>query len=311
MRNIVVAVNQGVPIRVSDLAEVQLGYVPRLGMVKFAKDGDTVEGIVLMRRGQNPVEVLARVRERIKDLNTSGLLPQGLNMEAFYDRQNLLDMTTHTVVHTLSIGMVLVFIVLYIFLGHLRAAAVTAVVIPLALCVPFIAMLDLGIPANLISLGAIDFGVIADAAVIVVENIIRRMEETAGNINQTIFNATSEVQKAMIYSTTISILVFSQLFFFGGVEGIIFKPMAMTMSFALFASIALSLIFVPAALSYLLKEKARPSPPRFCRLDPPVLPAAAQVIDPQAYADPRNRPHYDHGSPGHWPSSGNDLSADA
>ena len=262
IRNVVVAVNQGVPIRAADVAEVRIGNAPRLGMVQFNKEDDVVEGIVVMRRGGNASEVLARVREKIKELN-AGSLPPGTKIVPFYDRQNLLDLTTHTVGETFVIGIVLVVAVLYFFLANLRAAAIVSAVIPLALFVAFIGMLLFGIPANLISLGAIDFGLIVNAAVIIVENILRPLEEGRVEINEAIVDATSEVQRAMIFSTAIIVVAYSPLFVMGGVEGKIFEPMAFTMGLALVASIVLALTLVPAVASWLFKGGVRPHTPQF------------------------------------------------
>ncbi|MEI7611889.1 MAG: CusA/CzcA family heavy metal efflux RND transporter [Betaproteobacteria bacterium] len=264
IRNIVVTANQGVPIRVGDIAEVGTGNAPRLGQVQFDDKDDVVEGIVLMRRGGNATEMLTRIRQRIQEINVSGLLPEGLSIVPFYDRQNLLDLTTNTVKHALFFGISLVLIVLYTFLGNLRAALAVAAVIPLALCVSFTGMNMLNVPANLISLGAIDFGLIVDAAVIVIENVMRRMEEhrDEGPWNS-IIAASAEVQRAMIFSTCIIITAYSPLFIMDGVEGKIFRPMAYTMGLALMASIVLALTFIPSASSILFKGGVRPHPPMF------------------------------------------------
>lgn len=262
IRNVVVAVAKGVPVRVGDLADVVAGHAPRLGMVQFDRQDDVVEGIVVMRRGENASVVLARVRSEINHLN-NGLLPAGVKVVPFYDRQNLLDLTMHTVSHTLFVGVTLVLVVLYLFLGNLRAALVVASVIPLALCVSFIGMHRFHVPANLISLGAIDFGLIVDAAVIVVENIMRQLEQGGRLINKTIVDATAEVQRAMIFSTGIIIVAYSPLFIMGGVEGKIFQPMAYTMGLALLASIVLSLTFVPAAVSLMFRNGIKPHSPGF------------------------------------------------
>lgn len=252
MKNIVIAVNQGVPVRVSDLAEVRVGNVPRLGKVQFNEKDDVVEGIVLLKRNENASEVLARVRERVDEINKF-VLPPDIKIKPFYDRQNLLDITMNTVKHTLFVGISLVLVVLYFFLGNFRAAAVVASVIPLALCFSFINMERFNVPANLISLGAIDFGVIVDATVIVVENIMRWLEQSKIKTSDAIIQATSEVQRAIVFSTGIILVAYSPLFFMGGVEGIIFKPMAFTMGFALVASIVLSMTYVPAATSFLFR----------------------------------------------------------
>lgn len=262
IKQVVVAVNQGVPIRIGDVATVEIGFAPRLGMFQYGENADAVEGIVFLRRGENATEVLARVREKIKTINNH-ILPPGIQVKPFYDRQALLDITIGTVKHTLFFGISLVLAVLFLFLGNLRAAAVVAAVIPLALCVSFIQMHIWSVPANLISLGAIDFGVIVDSAVILTENVMRHLEEGGKRLNQSIIIATSEVQRAMIYSTSIIIVAYSPLFFMGGVEGIIFKPMAFTMGFALIAAMILSLTFLPAMISLIFGENLQHKPPGF------------------------------------------------
>lgn len=255
VRNIVITVRNGLPIRVGDVAEVAFGHAPRLGVVQYNQDPDAVEGIVLMRRGGNASEMLERVHNKVDAINQGGILPQGITLEAFYDRQELLDLTMGTLHHTLLFGMVLVLAVLFVFLGSLRAALAVALVIPLALSVSFAGMV-LAIPANLISLGAIDFGLIVDAAVIVIENIMRRMENGTSNLRQTIVAAAAEVQRPMIFSTMIIIMAYAPLFIMGGVEGKIFHPMAYTMGLALLASMVLSLTFIPSAASLLFKAEA-------------------------------------------------------
>jgi len=262
IKQVVITLNNGVPIRVGDVAKVQIGNAPRLGMFQFNNNPDSVEGIVYLRRGENASEVLARVHNTVNNINKH-VLPPGIEVKPFYDRQVLLDITVGTVKHTLFFGISLVLGVLFIFLGNLRAAAVVAAVIPLALCVSFIQMHLWSVPANLISLGAIDFGVIVDSAVILTENVMRHLEEGGKRLNQSIVLATSEVQRAMIYSTGIIIVAYSPLFFMGGVEGIIFKPMAFTMGFALIAAMILSLTFLPAMVSLVFGENLTHKPPSF------------------------------------------------
>jgi len=268
MRNVVVATTNNVPVRVGDVAEVVSGAAPRLGQVAQDDGDDVVEAIVLMRRGGNASEVLGRVRERIKKINTSGLLPSGVQVKPFYDRQHLLDLTIDTVKHTLVVGMVLVLMVLYAFLANFRGALIVALVIPLGLCAAFIGMTTVGIPANLISLGAVDFGLIVDAAVIVIENIIRLIEEGEHkNLKDAIVAAVAEVQRPVVFSTAIIILAYSPLFILGGVEGKIFHPMGMTMGVALLASIALALTLVPAMASLAFERvKEMHEPAYFIRM---------------------------------------------
>jgi cobalt-zinc-cadmium resistance protein CzcA len=263
IRNIVIAVNNGVPIRVGDVATVQTGFAPRLGSVAQNANDDIVEAIVLMRRGGNASEVLGRVRERIKSMNASEL-PAGVTITPFYDRQHLLDLTVDTVKHTLVVGIVLVLMVLYAFLANFRGAVIVAMVIPLGLCAAFIGMIQVGIPANLISLGAVDFGLIVDAAVIVIENIIRLIEEKRHqHLVDAIVSAVAEVQRPVIFSTGIIIVAYSPLFILGGVEGKIFHPMGMTMGVALLASIALALTLVPALASLAYKSKTELHEPQY------------------------------------------------
>ena len=262
IKQVVIAVNKGIPVRIGDVATVQIGTAPRLGLFQFDNNPDSVEGIVYLRRGENASEVLAKVRDRIDNVNKY-VLPPGIQIKPFYDRQVLLDITVGTVKHTMFFGITMVLVLLYIFLGNLRAAAVVAAVIPLALCFSFIMMYVFNVPANLISLGAIDFGVIVDAAVIITENVMRHLEEGGKRVNQSIILATSEVQRAMVYSTSIIIVAYSPLFLMGGVEGIIFKPMAFTMGFALVASIVLSLTFLPASMSYVFGNNFSHKPPKF------------------------------------------------
>ena len=274
IRNIVVATLSGTggvgstvglkaPIRVGDLASVQFGNAERLGEVQFDKATETVEGIVLMRRGQNASEVLARVRARVKEVNASGRLPPGVKIGAFYDRQELLDLTVHTVTHTLLVGITLVLGVLWLFLGNLRMALVVAAIIPLGLCVSFTGMNWFGVPANLISLGAIDFGLIANAAVIVTENIMQYLERQHLQPLIAFRVATAEVARAMIFSTAIIIVAYAPLFLLGGVEGKIFEPMAFTMGLALLASIVLSITFIPSAAATLFAGGLDAHTPKF------------------------------------------------
>ena len=262
IKRVVISIHNGVPIRIGDVARVEIGNAPRLGMFQFNDNPDSVEGIVYLRRGENATEVLARVRNTVENINKQ-ILPPGIEVKPFYDRQVLLDITIGTVKHTLFFGISLVLAVLFFFLGNLRAAAVVAAVIPLALCVSFIQMHLWSVPANLISLGAIDFGVIVDSAVILTENVMRHLEQGGKRLNQSIILATSEVQRAMIYSTGIIIVAYSPLFFMGGVEGIIFKPMAFTMGFALIAAMILSLTFLPAMISLVFGENLQHRPPGF------------------------------------------------
>ncbi len=266
IRNIVVAngigagatgstIGLNAPVRIRDIATVQFGNAERLGQVQFNQHDETVEGIVVLRRGQNATEVLARVRDKVNDINSSGRLPAGVKLAPFYDRQELLDLTVHTVTHTLLVGITLVVAVLFIFLGNFWVALIVAAIIPLGLCVSFTGMSWCGVPANLISLGAIDFGLIVNAAVIVTENIMQYLERKDMQVRIVFRAATAEVARAMIFSTAIIIVAYAPLFMMGGVEGKIFEPMAFTMGLALLASIILSITFVPGAATSLFGRK--------------------------------------------------------
>jgi len=271
IRNIVVANVVGTgsargvsaPVRVGDLAQVQFGNAERLGQVQFGASDEAVEGIVLMRRGQNASAVLARVRSRISQINGSGRLPVGTTVATFYDRQELLNLTVGTVSHTLLIGIALVIMVLWLFLGSPRMALIVAMIIPLGLCVSFAGMNWLEVPANLISLGAIDFGLIVNAAVIVTENIMQTLERRQLQAGSAFRVATAEVARAMIFSTAIIVVAYAPLFLMGGVEGKIFEPMAFTMGLALLASIVLSITYIPGAAAMLFAANFAVHSPKF------------------------------------------------
>src|ERR1035437_108135 len=193
--NVVVAERNGVPVLVKHIADVTIGAVPRQGIVGEDQDDDVVTGIVLMRKGENPSQVLLGVKQKIDFINAS-MLPKGVKAVAFYDRTWLIDKTLKTVFTNLTEGALLVTLVLLLFLGNLRAAAIVAVVIPLSLLATFLGLTFVGIPANLLSLGAMDFGILVDGAVIVVENVFRKLSETAQDRTprlQKILDATVEV----------------------------------------------------------------------------------------------------------------------
>jgi cobalt-zinc-cadmium resistance protein CzcA len=268
IRQIAIANNVGssglaAPVRIGDVAEVRFGNAERLGQVQFDRDDETVEGIVVMRRGENASKVLARVRSRVAQINAEGRLPAGVRLKPFYDRQELLDLTVGTVTHTLLVGIGLVLMVLFVFLGNLRVALIVAAIIPLGLCVSFTGMDWFDVPANLISLGAIDFGLIVNAAVIVIENIMQHLERQHRSIRSVFREATAEVARAMIFSTAIIIVAYAPLFLMGGVEGKIFEPMAFTMGLALLASIVLSMSFIPGAAATLFSRGLEVRSPRF------------------------------------------------
>ncbi|HEX4458652.1 MAG TPA: efflux RND transporter permease subunit, partial [Polyangia bacterium] len=273
-----------VPIRVRDVAETVIGFTPRLGIVgkwgcmapeKMPRycswdwfkdvrtcdeahalndghqcidqdDPDIVQGIILMRYGGETPHTLEGIYERINYIRKFHLLPPGMDIEPYYDRGHLVRVTTHTVLENLLVGMVLVTVVLFIFLGHTKAALITAINIPLALLIAFIGMVTTGTPANLISLGAVDFGIVIDSTVIMMENIFRHLGPHGhGSMRQRIESAAAEVGGPMSFSTLIIGVAFLPLFTMTGVSGVIFSPMAHTYAFAIGGAILLALTLTP------------------------------------------------------------------
>jgi cobalt-zinc-cadmium resistance protein CzcA len=247
---IVITQQRGVPVRVRDVAEVSIGHAPRLGIVGHDDEDDVVQGTVLMRYGGETKATLDGVTKRLAYIRENHLLPPGMEIEPYYDRASLIRLTTRTVMENLLEGMVLVTVVLFLFLGSARAALVTAVNIPLALLVAFIGMVATGTPANLISLGAVDFGIVVDSTVIMVENLFRHLgPHGRGNIYARIRAAAGEVGRPMAFSTLIIGVAFLPLFTMRGVSGVIFGPMALTYAFAIAGAIALALTLTPVLAS--------------------------------------------------------------
>ncbi len=251
--NIVLSASRGTPIRVANVADVSVGYAPRLGIVGMNHQNEVVTGIVLMRKYGNTLQTLRGVERKVDELNNSGELPRGYKVVPYYDRTGLVETTLQTVIENLSIGMALVFLVLIFFLGNLRAAVIAAINIPLALCGAFTLMQMGGTAANLISLGAIDFGIIIDTTVIVMENIDRHL--TSGilpheSTRLKILHAAQEVGGPMLFSTIIFLIAFLPLFTMRGVEGAIFSPMSHTYAYALGTAILLAISLTPVLASY-------------------------------------------------------------
>jgi heavy metal efflux system protein len=260
IRNITLSTTNGTPIRVLNLADVSIGYAPRLGIVGMNDQDEVVEGIILMRKYGNTLKVLRRVEAKTRELNTSGMMPPGFKIVPYYDRTALVDLTLHTVFENLSLGMLLVFLVLLFFLGNLRTAIIAAVNIPLAMFGAFILLYLTNTPANLLSLGAVDFGIIIDSTIIVTENIYRHLttDEAPGEATlDCIRRASSEVGGPMLYSTLIFIIAFLPLFTMHGVEGVIFSPMSHTYAFALTSAILLAVTLTPVLSSFLLRKGMR------------------------------------------------------
>lgn len=257
--NVVVTQRQGTPLLVRDIASVEVSSVPRQGVIGQDDNDDIVSGIVVMRKGENPSLVLDALKDKVGSLNES-ILPKGVKIVPYYDRTWLIDTTLHTVGKNLLEGALLVTAILYLFLGNLRSAAVVACIIPLALLATFIGLQIRGIPANLLSLGAMDFGIIVDGAVIVVENIFRRLSRDRGDgginsLRVAVLEATAQVGRPTFFSMLIIITAHIPIFTLQRQEGRIFAPMAYTVTSALIGSLVFSLTLVPLLCFYLLRKR--------------------------------------------------------
>lgn len=265
--NITVLEQKGVPVRVRDIGDVVLGHAPRLGIVGRDDEPDVVQGIVLMRYGEETQKTLKGVYDRIEYIRKYHLLPPGMDIEPYYDRNQLVSLTTHTVMENLLIGIGLVTLVLLGFLSSGRAALITAINIPLALFVAFIGMVATGTRANLLSLGAIDFGIVVDSTVIMMENIFRHLgTESGGSKMDRIRKAAAEVGGPMAISTLIIAVAFVPLFTMTGVSGVIFAPMAHTYAFAIGGAILFALTLTPVLAYWLLKPEVEEKENRLMRV---------------------------------------------
>jgi len=256
---IVVTARNGTPILIRDIAQIKIGAIPRLGVVGQDDDDDVVTGIVIMRKGENPSTVLKGVKDKIAELNTKGM-PKGVQIVPFYDRTWLMAKTLTTVFKNLVEGALLVSLVLYIFLSNMRASLAVVVVIPLALLSTFLGLKIMGVPANLLSLGAMDFGIIVDGAVIVIENIMHRLAQNREDMSENerrevILNATNEVGRPTLFSMLIIIAAHIPIFALQRHEGRIFQPMALSVTTALVGSLIFSLTLVPLLAYWMLRKK--------------------------------------------------------
>ncbi len=252
---------KGVPILVRDIAVVKEASAPVQGLVGQDNTDDIVNGLVLMRKGENPSELLKGIKQTISDLNDHGL-PPGVQLKPYYDRSWLIEKTLHTVFGNLIEGALLVTFVLLLFLGNLRAALIVACIIPLAVLSTFVGLTFLHLPANLLSLGAMDFGIIVDGAVIVVENVFLRLgsmsDESQRNFNErrkTIYKAVTEVGRPTLFSMLVIIAAHIPIFTLQRAEGRIFSPMAFSVTSALIGSLILSLTLVPLLCLWLLRDR--------------------------------------------------------
>ncbi len=257
--NVIVGSNKGIPIRVKDVGEVTIGHAPRLGEFGFQNNDDAVEGVILMRRGEQAQEVLKGVEQQTEKLNNL-VLPKDVKIRPFYDRSDLVALTTNTVEDNLIRGMILVLIVLIFFLVNLRAAIIVALTIPLSLLFAFILLHAHNIPANLLSIGAIDFGILIDGTVVMMENIYRELTERAGQeytVTEVIMSAARDVDRPIFYSVAVIISGFLPIYALSGPAGKLFHPMADTMSFGLIGALILTLTLVPALASIWFKHGLR------------------------------------------------------
>ncbi|HET7343385.1 MAG TPA: CusA/CzcA family heavy metal efflux RND transporter [Methylomirabilota bacterium] len=261
--DVVVAAQKGTPIRIGDIGRVGIGHAIRFGVLGRDHEDDLVQGIVLMRKGENPDAVIAGVKRKIHDVKK--LLPPGVEMQPYYSRDRLVRTTVHTVLGNLVEGAVLVIVLLTLFLYNARAALIVALTIPLSLLFAFIFMDLRGIPANLLSLGAIDFGIIVDGAIIMTENIVRHLAErrvSGHRVVREVQHAAVEVARPLTFAVLIIMTVYVPILTFQRIEGKLFRPMAVTISLAVVGSLVLTLTLIPvlASLAFRRPPSERESP---------------------------------------------------
>ena len=272
IKNTMLSANNGAPVLLSDIADVSVGNQPRLGIAGQDNDDDIVQGIVLMRRGEESMPTIRRVEEEVQRINNSGILPSGVRIERIYDRSDLIQVTTATVIHNMIAGMLLIFAMQWLFLGNLRSAVIVAATIPFALLFAVLIMTLRGESANLLSVGAIDFGLVVDATVIMMENIFRHLSEPRhrrferdSNLHNSavtglkgkfavIANSALQVNRGIFFSAAIIVAGFIPLFTMSGVEGHIFGPMARTYAYAIIGGLIATFTISPALASFLLPE---------------------------------------------------------
>ncbi len=252
--DIVVKSSNGIPVYLKDLGELKYGNLERKGVLGYIDDecayDDAVEGIVQMLRGENPSDVLEKVHQAVDELN-NGILPKGVEIHPFLDRTNLVNQTLNTVSHTLLVGMLLVIVVLFVFLGNLRGAVIVAITIPISLLIAFILMKLTGMPANLLSLGAIDFGILVDGSIVMMETILKKRERHPDEeltVDQ-VKKRAKDVARSIFFSTIIIITAYMPLFAFEHIERRLFTPMAFTVGYALLGALLTALLLTPT-LSY-------------------------------------------------------------
>lgn len=254
----VITSRNGIPIRVRDVGVVTIEPAVRIGQVGKNLDNDVVEGIVLMRKGENPTKTIKNLQSRLPDIKAQ--LPKGIHLKPFYDRNELIHNTMHTIGHNVVCGIVFVILILFAFILDLRITLIASLVIPLALAFAFSLFKLFDIPANLLSMGAVDFGIIVDGAVILMENIFRCLAQYKSKLTQNrkeaiIYKAVKEVGSVITFSTAIILCCFLPIFAFDGVAGKLFHPLAFTMGFSLIGAVIASLIFLPAISAIYMPNK--------------------------------------------------------
>jgi cobalt-zinc-cadmium resistance protein CzcA len=262
IRKVVIKSRQGVPVLVGDIASVEIGPAVRQGAVSKDGQGEVVSGMVIMTKGENSKAVIERVRERIKSIE--GALPEGVKLTPFYDQTGLVNRTTRTVATNLIEGGLLVIVVLFLFLHNVRASLIVAATIPLSMLIAFIGMKVFGVSANLMSLGAIDFGLIVDGSVVMVENYISRLNQAGADVSkrrmklvrETIRQSALEVGRPIVFGISIIVAVYLPIFALQGMEARMFRPMALTVCCAILGSLVLTLTLVPAISSLALKQQS-------------------------------------------------------
>lgn len=257
--NVVLAVHNGTPILLKDVGHVVIGIAPRLGEFGYEKQDDAVEGVIFLRTGEKTQDVLKRVEAKTRELNDH-VLPKDVKIHPFYDRSDLVAVTTQIVEQNLLRGMFLVVVILIFFLYDFRAGLIVATTIPLALLFAFICLDLQNASANLLSIGAVDFGILVDGAVVMVENIYRQIAERKGtplNIREIIVDAAAEVDRPIFYAVAVIVVSFLPIYVLSGPSGTLFKPMADTMVFALVGSLIVTLTLLPVLCAWLMRKGVR------------------------------------------------------
>ncbi len=257
--NVVLAVHSGTPVLLKDVGRVQIGTAPRLGEFGYERQDDAVEGVILMLKGEKTQDVLRRVEAKTQELNNE-ILPKDVKVHPFYDLSDLIALTTQTVERNLLRGMVLVLVVLLFFLYDFRAGLIVAATIPLALLFAFICLDLQGASANLLSIGAVDFGILVDGAIFMVENIFRQIAARSGralDVKEIVKAAAAEVDRPLFYAVAVIVASFLPIYVLAGPSGTLFKPMADTMIFALIGSLIVTLTLLPVLCSWFMRREVR------------------------------------------------------